>query len=352
MIDPLVHLAAICAAYAVWLVMGGQKAAPPILALAGAVFVGLHAPLAVLWIAFTCAEAALLFAWLRRKDRQSNWRQYGMYLVLPNFLIVDVHPFAFGFNVETLAISFATIRIFMTGKQLLAARKTEPLAAAWWIPAAAFYLPAIMVGPVFSGTQLRKQAEGAAPAATPWLRDYRMILQGLILAALLNPGAGALVDYLQDPEFPSPWPDWATAPILFAQLFFAFWGQSLIAEHTSRLFGFDLPQNFDAPWKANNIREFWNRWHRSMAQFVMQYIFLPLQLKGVNPRLATVSAFVFMGVWHNLSPGYALWGLAHGLLLAFWPKGEMPANRQSLARIATWGLVISLSYVANYGSLA
>lgn len=291
-----------------------------------------------------------MFLAFRGLERDTAWRKYGVYLLLPNFLFVDLHPLGFGVNVETLAISFSTIRIFMTAKQLLSARKTRPVRDARWIFVAGFFLPALVVGPVFSGTDLQKQSEAEEPDGVT-LRDYRMVLQGLVLAILVNPALGLVIDLVKLPKV-AGLPDAGAAPLYFLSLFAAFWGQSLVAEHTSRFFGFRLPVNFDAPWKAANIREFWSRWHRSMAEFVTQYIFLPLNLRGLSPRLATVTAFVFMGLWHNLSVGYAVWGISHGLLLAFWPKRDFTGATGLAAGIGTWAAVIGLSYIANYGALA
>jgi D-alanyl-lipoteichoic acid acyltransferase DltB (MBOAT superfamily) len=166
------------------------------------------------------------------------------------------------------------------------------------------------------------------------------------LVVLVSPFVGKLAEKAVE-VFPVDYViDW---PFLFLQLFAAFWGQSLIAEHTSRFFGLPLPVNFDQPWKARTIKDFWARWHRSMAQFVLQYIFLPLNLKGVSPKIATVCAFVFMGVWHNLSLGYFVWGVAHGTLLAF--DRDVSKNRivRLCNQIVLWIIVISLSWFANYG---
>jgi D-alanyl-lipoteichoic acid acyltransferase DltB (MBOAT superfamily) len=87
-----------------------------------------------------------------------------------------------------------------------------------------------------------------------------------------------------------------------------------------------------------------------MARFVMQYFFLPLNLRGVNARVATAVAFVFMGLWHEVRPGYLIWGLTHGLLMAFAPKStDMSSRVARIAnRLATISAVVLLSYVANY----
>lgn len=350
MIDPLALFVFILAAWIAALSFGANGKAA-VLTLSGIAFVAIYAPVAAGWIVLMSLEGVLLVLLLKRFDRQSNWRKYGAYLLLLNFLFVDLHQFALGLIVETLAISFSTIRIFMTAKQQLAARKGVEAKETVWIPVAGFYLPALIVGPVFSGVDIQKQATQGSAAEPVRLSDYRLVLQGLVLAILVNPACGQLVAKLAG-EDGMGHPLFAVAPILFVQLFTAFWGQSLIAEHTSRFFGFRLPQNFDEPWKAKDIKDFWARWHRSMAQFVMQYIFLPLNLRGVSPRLATVAAFVFMGLWHNLSLGYFIWGLSHGLLMAYWPKRELDGTRAGIARAATWIIVITLSYIANYGALA
>ena len=349
MINPLTHLLFIVAA---WLVFGvtGQRRPALILSAFGIAFLALYAPVALAWIAFTALEACALALWLANRPRTGNLRQYLPYILLANLLFVDLHPEILLISVDTLAISFSTIRIFMTTKQLLAARKDFVTTDLAWVWAAAFYLPALIVGPVFSGLDLRKQAnEGARPILSAF--TFRMLLTGIVTVLLINPlvlqGARGLTGSPRTIDLGIE-----GAPIYFLILFTGFYGQSLIAEYTSRLFGRTLPHNFDRPWRAENIRDFWQRWHRSMANFVMQYIFLPLNMRGTNARLATVAAFVFMGLWHNLSFGYFLWGLGHGLLLAFWPKKVSGDVGKALARVATWAAVLGLSYLANYSWLA
>ena len=88
-----------------------------------------------------------------------------------------------------------------------------------------------------------------------------------------------------------------------------------------------------------------------MADFVMTYIYLPLQLKGISGKAATVFSFVFMGLWHNISIGYLLWGVGHGLLLAYWPKQDTTKIDTSwvlVNRTMLWISVIGLSFIANH----
>jgi D-alanyl-lipoteichoic acid acyltransferase DltB (MBOAT superfamily) len=345
MISPLIHLIAILGVWCLCQILP-KRFGVHVLTLAGVSAVAVFAPVAAAFIGLMVLEAMLMVLVWRRSDRKSNWRKYGVYLLLPNLLFVDLHGWLLAMPVATLAISFSTIRIFMTAKQLLSSRKEIAPGEVYWILPAAFFLPALVIGPVFSGVDLRDQNRAGAtePAG---LRDYRMILQGLVLAVLVSPAFGMLADTMDSWKLDRIGLTWVP---LFLQLFAAFWGQSLIAEHTTRFFGYRLPVNFDHPWKARTIKEFWARWHRSMAGFVLQYIFLPLNLRGVSPRLATVAAFVFMGVWHNLSIGYLVWGVVHGVLMAYGRDAPDPNPlRRTLTRVGLWGIVISLSWFANYG---
>ncbi len=347
MIQPLQHLIVILLVWCLCQLLP-RRAGVHVLSVAGLIAVAIFAPVAAGFIVLTTLEACIMVVCFGRLDRSSNWRKYGPYLLLANLFFVDLHYWLLAMPVVTLAISFSTIRIFMTAKQLLNSRKKIPLSDVYWVFPAAFFLPAIVIGPVFSGTLLRDQNRAGA-AEEIGLRDYRMVLQGIVLVILLSPAVGNLGTTLQQDVLDIFFVDW---PFLFLQLFAAFWGQSLIAEHTSRFFGYRLPVNFDRPWKARTIKEFWNRWHRSMAQFVLQYIFLPLNLKGVPPKIATVGAFVFMGLWHNLTLGYFVWGLCHGLLLAY--SGDVSESRakRNTTRVFVWTMVICLSWFANYGPVS
>ena len=349
MINPFAHLIFLAGA---WLVFGlvGQRRPELVLTLFGAAFLASYAPVALLWIALTALEACLVVMWLNGKPRGSDLRQYLPYVLLLNLLFVDLHPSILLFSVDTLAISFSTIRIFMTAKQLLAMRSGYSARELVWVWPAAFYLPALIVGPVFSGMDLRKQSL-AQERPDNSANTYRFLVAGLVCLLLVNPFLSDFANRLTDrPQVMSPEP--LRAPILFAMLFAGFYGQSLVAEYSSRLFGRTLPYNFDRPWRAANIRDFWQRWHRSMANFVMQYIFLPMNMRGVGAQLATISAFAFMGLWHNLSAGYFIWGFTHGCLLAFWPRKVESKAGKLAERAMTWVAVIALSYVANYSWLA
>lgn len=345
MIDPIGHFVVILITFVVAALTGNRWNAG-LLTIAGMAFLFVLSPIAAVFIGLLCVEAALLVFLLQNRARSDAWRKYLPYILLPNFLFVDFHFAILGFNIQTLAISFSTIRVFMTAKSMLTSRAAIKPQDYPWIFVAGFFLPAIIIGPVFSGTAIRDSMR-KGEVAEVGLRNHRLLLQGLILALLVSPG---IVRMIETTDVTGIWLMPVLIVLRFVNLFATFWGQSLIAEESARFFGFSLPQNFDKPWLATNIRDFWARWHRSMAQFVMQYIYLPLTLKSVPNRVATISAFLFMGLWHNTSLGYAIWGVSHGILLAFWPVSD-EGNYLFAKRVFLWVAVMGLSYIANYAGL-
>ncbi len=346
MIDPLIYFLTCVLGILVSSIIP-HRHKPAFWGLWGVLFLIILAPASAVFLLFVCLQAILITYLLCKRQRSDPWRKYGPYLLLLNLFWVDFHKFFLGYFVDTIGISFATIRIFMTSKQLLSSRKDLKAEFVKWITISGFYMPALIIGPVFSGLDLRKQ-QMAGPdhikESTSFL--YRNMFLGLSLSIVFAYVFTHAANLITAPEAL-----WIIRPIfLFMALFAAFWGQSLIAEMTSKISGYNIPQNFNAPWKAVGIKDFWQRWHMSMSGFIMQYIFLPLTLKGVNPKLATIAAFVFMGIWHNVGTGYIIWGFAHGLLMAYWPEQpDKPSPIRTLnERILTIAIVIFLSYIANY----
>jgi len=345
---PLAHVVAILAVLPVAHFMP-RRARLVFITLVGAAFMLMLAPAGFWVVLVTVVEALVLERALRRLPKKSAVRQYLPYVLLLNVFATDLANEVFARqNFVTAGVAFAVVRVFMTTKQLLGAKETTASQRVVSLTAGGWFLPAIVIGPVFSGTSLWDQTErdGGEPVVGPTEFLYRKFFGGWVLASLLS-------DWLAQESGGSGLGRW-TAPFvllaLFGHLFAAFWGQSLIAESGAALAGFRIPANFDRPWRAVDIRDFWNRWHMSMARFVMQYFFLPLNLRGLNARVATTVAFVFMGLWHEVQPGYIIWGIAHGALMAFAPKSADLHSRAARVanRVATLSLVVLLSYVANY----
>lgn len=100
------------------------------------------------------------------------------------------------------------------------------------------------------------------------------------------------------------------------QLYGDFWGYSTMAVGLAALFGLKLPLNFDTPYAATSIQEFWRRWHITLSVWFRDYVYIPL---GGNRRRHTMNLLITMGIaglWHGAGWNFIIWGLGHGIWLA------------------------------------
>ncbi len=104
------------------------------------------------------------------------------------------------------------------------------------------------------------------------------------------------------------------------EIYFDFSGYSDMATGVAEMINIELPINFDSPYKALSIRDFWKRWHISLTKFLTKYIYIPLggSQKGIFlTYINTLVVFLISGLWHGANWTFILWGLVHGLLCCF-----------------------------------
>jgi alginate O-acetyltransferase complex protein AlgI len=102
-------------------------------------------------------------------------------------------------------------------------------------------------------------------------------------------------------------------------IFADFCGYSLIAMGLAKLFGYELPLNFNYPYLSRSITEFWRRWHLSLSSWLREYLYIPLGGNRHGEVRTYINLFLVMflgGLWHGVAWSFAVWGTAHGLLLA------------------------------------
>lgn len=109
---------------------------------------------------------------------------------------------------------------------------------------------------------------------------------------------------------------WVTSLAYTLQLYFDFSGYSDMAIGIALLFNIKLPVNFNSPYKAVSIQDFWRRWHMTLSRFLKDYIYIPLggNRKGVSRTYFNlVITFVIGGIWHGAGWTFVVWGLLHGI---------------------------------------
>jgi len=143
---------------------------------------------------------------------------------------------------------------------------------------------------------------------------------GLAKKCAIADPAGVLADRI----FALP-PDQLTTPIAWLgafayslQIYYDFSGYTDMAIGLGRMMGFEFPQNFNQPYRSQNITEFWRRWHMTLSRWFRDYVYLPLGGNRSGPFRTYVNLiFVFFlcGLWHGAAYQFIVWGLYHGLLL-------------------------------------
>jgi alginate O-acetyltransferase complex protein AlgI len=132
------------------------------------------------------------------------------------------------------------------------------------------------------------------------------------------------------------------------QIYFDFSGYTDIARGSALLFGYEVPINFNLPYLAGSISEFWRRWHISLSTWLRDYLFIPLggsRGARLNTWKALMVTMLLGGLWHGAALHFAVWGVYHGFLLVMHREFRALCNRlaslQSFLGTAT-GHVISV----------
>jgi alginate O-acetyltransferase complex protein AlgI len=111
---------------------------------------------------------------------------------------------------------------------------------------------------------------------------------------------------------------WTGALAYTLQLYFDFSGYSDMAIGLALILGIRLPLNFNSPYKANNIADFWRRWHMTLSQFLRDYLYIPLGGNRCGPfrrHVNLMTTMVLGGLWHGAGWTFVIWGALHGFYL-------------------------------------
>jgi hypothetical protein len=184
------------------------------------------------------------------------------------------------------------------------------------------FFPQIVSGPVQRAGDFLAQVTRFEPVSTQAATaGLRLILFGLFQKLVVADKVAGLVDQVYaSPEAFPPLASTVATYLLTVQWYADFSGLTDIAIGAALLLGIKSPPNFDAPLYAENIQEFWRRWHMSLTSWVRDYVFLPLRMSLRNfGELGLFSSLLLnmlaVGLWHGPRPALVVFGLLHGLFL-------------------------------------
>lgn len=206
------------------------------------------------------------------------------------------------------------------------------------------FFPQMVAGPIERyaslGEELRKKQTLQYQNLSA---GFRLILLGFVVKMVVADNLAPFVnDVYSAPLSYSSW-QIAIALLCFSfQIYADFFGYSLIAQGSARLLGIHIMDNFKTPYFAQNISEFWRRWHISLSTWFRDYLYIPLggnHVKYMRWMLNTLLVFGISGLWHGANWTYIIWGLLHGLYIIL----EKPAQKYTNAIITF--VFVSIAWV-------
>ncbi len=203
------------------------------------------------------------------------------------------------------------------------------------------FFPHLLAGPILHHSEMMPQFASASnkrPQAFHLAAGLFLLAIGLIkkvcIADPLAPVAAAGFDH---PEAISAVTAWLAVLAYTLQIYFDFSGYTDMALGAARMFNIQMPVNFNSPYHAANIREFWQRWHMTLSRFLREYLYIPLggNRHGEGRTTGAILAtFLLGGLWHGAAWTFVAWGALHGVGLVCLRTWERTGYR--LPRAIAW----------------
>ena len=184
------------------------------------------------------------------------------------------------------------------------------------------FFPQLIAGPIVLHSEFVPQLQARQNRRIDGERFYdgtalfilglgKKVLLADVLALIVNAEFGNIA-YLDAPGA------WLTVICYMFQLYFDFSGYCDMARGIGRMFGFELPINFDSPHMSVSVSDFWRRWHMTLSRFLTTYIYFPLggNRKGMGRQcLNLMIVFLVSGFWHGANWTFVVWSLLHGVAM-------------------------------------
>ena len=279
-------------------------------------------------VIFLIYEYMLIKVYLRLKiekncDRVSIFVILSLFpLVISRILPILEIDYKFGF----LGISYITFKVM----QILVEIKDNMIKDVNFIDYLSFmiFFPTLSSGPIDRSRRFIKDIEKTI-SKTEYLdnlgKGIEYILQGLVYKIILSQLIFDKINIISEATYTTK--NLTIYMYLYGfYLFFDFAGYSLMAVGVSKIFGIDTPMNFNKPFLAKDMKDFWNRWHMSLSHWFRDFVFSRLVFAMFKKKIfksslttamvAYIVNMTLMGVWHGINFSYLLYGLYHGIILA------------------------------------
>lgn len=228
------------------------------------------------------------------------------------------------------------------------------------------FFPQLIAGPIVKYKDINNQISNRKQDIDKISRGLRRFICGLSKKVLIANTMGQVVDIIFSADITSAsiLTAWIGAFAYLFQIYYDFSGYSDMAIGLGLLFGFEFKENFNYPYGATSIKDFWRKWHISLSTWFKEYLYIPLggNRKGkLRTSINKIIVFFFTGLWHGANWTFVIWGLWHGLFLMiedsvpFMKKIPKAIGHIYTLLVVTLGFVIfradtisdGISYIAN-----
>ncbi|HEY8163509.1 MAG TPA: MBOAT family O-acyltransferase [Methylocystis sp.] len=254
-----------------------------------------------------------------------------VYYKYTNFLLLDLDALLRavtlpGLNIPQIAlpigvsfIVFEKITYLVDVYRGVTAPARGPLLYALYV----FFFPKLLAGPIIKYHDIAGQLETCPHAdVDDFINGLSRFMLGVVKKLLLADvmAGGADTIFSRDPSTLGFAEAWAGVIFFTLQIYFDFSGYSDMAIGLARIFGFRLFENFDMPYIATSVTDFWRRWHMSLTSWIREYLYFPLGGNRKGERRTYLNlwiCFLASGLWHGAAWTYVFWGAYNGVLLIF-----------------------------------
>lgn len=215
------------------------------------------------------------------------------------------------------------------------------------------FFPQLIAGPIVKYHDIHLQLRDRRVTAEGVSSGLRRFSAGLAKKVLIANTMAGVADsiFAADPALTNTAVCWIGALAYMMQIYFDFSGYSDMAIGMGRMFGFRIKENFNYPYIAESIQEFWRRWHISLSGWFREYLYIPLggNRKGkLRTSVNKIIVFFCTGLWHGANLTFVFWGLYHGFFLMleqYIPKCEKKSRLLSMAKHVYTVLVVCVGFV-------
>lgn len=217
------------------------------------------------------------------------------------------------------------------------------------------FFPQLIAGPIVLYKEMIPQFEDTSRRgfnAASFSRGIYLFVLGLTKKVLLADTFALMANYGFAQTFSLD--SISTVAVILSytfELYFDFSGYSDMAIGLGRMFNIELPVNFDSPYRACTIKEFWQRWHITLSRFFITYVYIPLggSRKGrMRMLLNTFIVFLLSGLWHGAAWTYVAWGAMHGLLVVWDSLGIIGITGRDEKRPARFHIPAWLGWIFTF----